>query len=101
MGIMRSRPETAPSGRASSIAVVAVWDVVWKGLALWQAAKRRQPVWFVAPAVPEHRRRAPDRLPGDDAGVRDAAKDQEAWDAQYSQDSRRLRGRLTGDPGDA
>ncbi len=28
--------------------VVAVWDIVWRGMALWRAAKRREPVWFVS-----------------------------------------------------
>jgi predicted permease len=30
------------------IAILAVWELIWKGLALWKAAKRRQPVWFIA-----------------------------------------------------
>jgi hypothetical protein len=84
MGIMRAG-KRLPRWARLTIGVVAVWDVVWKGLALWQAAKRRQPVWFVcllflntAGALPiaylvMMRRR-------------DAAKDQEAWDRQYSQD---------------
>lgn len=25
-----------------------VWDLVWKGLAMWKAAKRNEPWWFVA-----------------------------------------------------
>jgi hypothetical protein len=28
--------------------VVVAWDAAWKGIALWQAARRRQPGWFVA-----------------------------------------------------
>ena len=28
-------------------AVVAVWTFFWKGLALWQASRRDQRVWFV------------------------------------------------------
>ncbi len=24
-----------------------IWSIVWKGLALWQAARRRDKVWFV------------------------------------------------------
>lgn len=27
--------------------VVMLWSLFWKGLALWHAAKRRQPWWFV------------------------------------------------------
>jgi hypothetical protein len=74
-----------PKWARFAITVVAIWDLTWKGLALWQAAKRRQPVWFVALlflntagllpiAYLVRTRRA------------DAAKDQESWDAQYSQD---------------
>ncbi len=25
-----------------------VWDIAWKGLAMWRAARRKEPVWFVA-----------------------------------------------------
>lgn len=28
--------------------VLAVWDVVWRGIALWQAARKRHEIWFVA-----------------------------------------------------
>ena len=83
MGIMRAG-RRLPKWARFAIGVVAVWDLVWKGLALWQAAKRRQPVWFVA------------LLFLNTAGIlpiaylgwmkrRDAAADQEAWDRQYSQ----------------
>ena len=27
---------------------VAFWDLIWKGIALWRAAKRREVGWFVA-----------------------------------------------------
>lgn len=37
-----------PKWARRMVMVVAIWDVVWKGMALWQAAKRRQPGWFVA-----------------------------------------------------
>ena len=30
------------------IVVVALWDVVWKGIALWKSARNSQLVWFVA-----------------------------------------------------
>jgi hypothetical protein len=83
MGIMRAG-RRLPKWARLAIAAVAIWDVTWKGLALWQAAKRRQRVWFIA------------LLFLNTAGAlpitylvmmkrRDAAKDQEAWDAQYSQ----------------
>jgi hypothetical protein len=83
MGIMRAG-RRLPKWARTVVGVVAVWDVVWKGLALWQAAKRRQPVWFVALLILNT------------AGIlpiaylvmmkrRDRADDQEAWDRQYSQ----------------
>lgn len=30
------------------LVALAVWDLVWRGLALWKAAKKRQKWWFVA-----------------------------------------------------
>jgi len=27
---------------------VAIWSVIWKGLALWKAAQRGSKIWFVA-----------------------------------------------------
>lgn len=29
------------------LVIAAVWELVWKGFALWRAAKKDQPVWFV------------------------------------------------------
>ncbi len=29
------------------IGVLAVWDLVWRGIALWQAGKNRQLTWFI------------------------------------------------------
>lgn len=28
--------------------LAAVWTLVWKGTALWRAARNNQPAWFVA-----------------------------------------------------
>lgn len=28
--------------------VLAVWDIAWKGFALWRAAKNNHKAWFVA-----------------------------------------------------
>ena len=28
--------------------VVAAWSLIWKGIALWKCARRKQKVWFVA-----------------------------------------------------
>ena len=33
---------------ASVILLVAAWSLVWKGLALWRAAKRGEMWWFIA-----------------------------------------------------
>lgn len=27
---------------------LAVWELVWKGIALWKAGRNRQPGWFIA-----------------------------------------------------
>lgn len=29
------------------IGLVAIWTLVWKGLALWQAARSQQTAWFI------------------------------------------------------
>jgi len=38
-------------GMVPSIVAMMLWSLFWKGLALWHAAKRRQPWWFVAMLV--------------------------------------------------
>lgn len=30
------------------LALIAVWTLIWKGLALWQAARRSERGWFIA-----------------------------------------------------
>ncbi len=30
------------------LALLAAWILIWKGLALWKAAKRNSPIWFFA-----------------------------------------------------
>ena len=27
--------------------VIAIWELVWKGIALWNCGRRNQPVWFI------------------------------------------------------
>lgn len=27
--------------------LIAIWDLVWRGLALWKCGRNNQPVWFV------------------------------------------------------
>lgn len=29
------------------IVVIALWTLPWKGVALWKAARQKQPVWFI------------------------------------------------------
>ena len=29
------------------VVVVAIWDLIWKGFALWKAAQNNHVVWFV------------------------------------------------------
>ena len=41
-----SPPSLTPLGGFALI-VAIVWTLVWKGLALWRAAKRGENVWFV------------------------------------------------------
>ena len=31
-----------------AIFILLVWALVWKGLAMWKAARLNQPVWFIA-----------------------------------------------------
>ncbi|MDD5593755.1 MAG: DUF5652 family protein [Candidatus Margulisbacteria bacterium] len=30
------------------LAVVIIWSLSWKGVALWKSARNNQPAWFVA-----------------------------------------------------
>ncbi|MDP3966359.1 MAG: DUF5652 family protein [archaeon] len=29
------------------LVILIIWEIVWKGIALWRAAKNNQPAWFV------------------------------------------------------
>jgi len=29
------------------IAVIFIWTIIWKGLALWKSARKGSPIWFV------------------------------------------------------
>ena len=33
------------------IAVIAIWDMIWKGFALWRASKNNDQNWFIAMIV--------------------------------------------------
>jgi hypothetical protein len=30
------------------LAIISIWTLVWKGLALWKAGKKNSKIWFVA-----------------------------------------------------
>ena len=30
------------------LAVIAIWELVWKGIALWKSARHSQKNWFIA-----------------------------------------------------
>ena len=31
-----------------ALVILAIWELIWKGLALWRAAQKKQTGWFVA-----------------------------------------------------
>lgn len=39
------------AGGAIMVFLLAIWELVWKGLGLWRAAERRQTAWFVVMLV--------------------------------------------------
>lgn len=40
-----------PAGFALLFVVLALWSIVWKGLALWKAARNNQTAWYVVMLV--------------------------------------------------
>ena len=38
---------TLSSTQVTLLSLVILWELVWKGLALWRAGRNNQPVWFV------------------------------------------------------
>ena len=36
-----------PQWVAVVVPIVVVWDLVWRGMAMWRAGRRNEPVWFV------------------------------------------------------
>lgn len=36
------------AGGAIVVLLLAIWELIWKGMGLWKAAERRQTAWFVA-----------------------------------------------------
>jgi len=41
-------PFVLPSGLTVLFALLAVWELCWKGFALWKAGKHDQLYWFIA-----------------------------------------------------
>lgn len=39
---------TLTSGEITILILLAIWELIWKGIALWRAALRHQAGWFVA-----------------------------------------------------
>lgn len=39
--------ETLPVSLIVALAVLGVWDAVWKGIAMWKSARGSQLAWFV------------------------------------------------------
>ena len=31
----------------SILIIIVLWDLIWKGIALWKCGRNNQPVWFV------------------------------------------------------
>lgn len=31
--------------------IIAIWDIVWKAIALWKSARNNQLIWFVCIAI--------------------------------------------------
>ena len=31
----------------AALALLAIWSLAWKGVALWKAARRDQPLWYI------------------------------------------------------
>jgi hypothetical protein len=40
--------DTQSGGFLALILVLALWELIWKGIALWKAAKNEQKYWFIA-----------------------------------------------------
>ncbi|MGD0976928.1 MAG: DUF5652 family protein [Minisyncoccia bacterium] len=37
----------APAWVGWLVAVVVIWSIIWKGIALWKAAEKRSKPWFI------------------------------------------------------
>jgi len=39
--------ENLPLGSSITLYILSIWSLIWKGLALWRAAKQSQRNWFI------------------------------------------------------
>jgi len=46
-GINGAAAGTIATGAILLLLVVVIWSLIWKGLALWKAARKNSPVWFI------------------------------------------------------
>jgi hypothetical protein len=35
------------AGFVALIVFISIWELIWKGIALWKAGRRNQPIWFL------------------------------------------------------
>lgn len=50
MNVMNNMMPVFPllsGAQMTTLALITVWVLFWKGMALWHAGRRHQPVWFV------------------------------------------------------
>jgi hypothetical protein len=38
---------TLTSTQVTLVTIAIIWELIWKGLALWRAGRNHQPVWFI------------------------------------------------------
>ena len=38
---------TLTSAETGLLTIAVIWELIWKGLALWKSAKRNDKIWFV------------------------------------------------------
>lgn len=48
MSYMSTLATEGSGGFLALILILVLWELVWKGIALWKAAKNEQKYWFVA-----------------------------------------------------
>ncbi|MDI3540155.1 MAG: hypothetical protein PWP14_887 [Methanolobus sp.] len=48
MSYMSTLATEGSGGFLALILILALWELVWKGIALWKAARNEQKYWFIA-----------------------------------------------------